>query len=174
MQRNTKRNNPRYGHLPITDEDICVAYANQITRTVNAEQALPGIEHCLFLVLHAGKHRCFSRASAPKSWIANGGDADIYPTLAAIFQECVKTRFRLIDDPRCATLYAFTRAFERRLIEDRFDDRRVAQTILFAAHPEGYGTMVCLKGVDWAAKHVAEQLLVDLKDCSYDYANSTH
>jgi hypothetical protein len=151
----------RYGHLPLTDEDICVAYAKQVTRTVVAEQGLPGIEHCLFLVLYAGDRKCFARISAPKSWCANGGEEDIYPVLGELFQHCSRTNFRLEATATCATVDAFARAFTKRLLEDRFDDRRIANVCVFIAHPDGFGALVSLRGVEWATTQVAKELSVD-------------
>jgi hypothetical protein len=161
-----KSSYPSQSRVRLTDEDLCVAYAGKITTTVNREQDLPGIEHCMFLVLYPGDRRSFARVSAPRSWCSNGGDQDVYPILADVFRSCVVNNFKLSEDPRCATLYAFARAFDRRLCEDRFDDRRIQNIIMFGAHPEGWGTMVCLRGTAWALHRMAKELLVDLKDVS--------
>ncbi|CAK0777558.1 hypothetical protein CCP3SC1AL1_900004 [Gammaproteobacteria bacterium] len=157
---------PKYvqrSRLPITDEDICVVYANQIARTVASSQDVLGLENCMFLVLLSNERRSFSRVSAPKHWCTNGSSEDVYPVLSDVFRESVRKGFQLsLNDP-CSALYTFMDAFDRRLKDDCMDDPRIRNVVFFGAHPEGYGVLTCLRGIPWATRQVARELLVDLE-----------
>lgn len=93
---------------------------------------------------------------------------DVFSTLSAVFAQCVDRDFRLVDNPLCATLDAFARAFERRLLADRYDDRRIQNIAMLAAHPDGFSALVSLRGVEWAKVHVAKELGVDLRRVAHE------
>lgn len=161
--KHTTSHSSLYARVPITTEDLGKTYACQIRRATQKNQDLPGIEHCLFMVLVVGSTRRFVWFSAPESWTANGGESDIQSVLGDVLQQCVENDFAVNANPTYKTLYSFARGFDRRLKADRFDDRRIADVIMFAGHPEGFGVVSSLRPLSWCLPHLAKELCVSLK-----------
>lgn len=171
--RNTKHDKrnqasrQKMGFLPISDEDLCVAYASSINKAVVAERKhesrLEGLEHLMFLVLYAGSRRRFSRFSVPFAWAPADSLEDVERVLSESFSACVASDFAPSDDPIYKTMVSFGLGFKRRLEADMFDDRRIRNVILFIGHPHGFGVVTSLRGPrDWEVSHLAKDLRVSL------------